>query len=124
MHAGVDVWVEIDACTPCHIAPPKLETLDEGVASELCLSADEQQELTHLGLEDDDQGDDADVDDAAKYLGAEAHVEQVGDPPADDDAYYRPEDADDVGAFDQTVELVDQYGYQQDIEDVDKTDFG
>ena len=103
VHTGLDVGVEVDA-RPCrHIVPPKLESLDNGVAGELGLGAYEEEELAHFGLEDYDQGNDADIDDAAKYLGAETHVEEVGKAPADNDGDHRPEDADGIGAFDSAV---------------------
>ena len=103
MHTGLDVGVKVDAGTFAHVAPPKLETLDEGVACELGLGADEEQEFAHLGLEYDDQSDDTNINDAAKYLGAETHIEEVGNSPTDDDTYYCPKDADDVGTFYQSV---------------------
>ena len=97
------------------IATPKLEALGHRVAGELCLRAYEEEELTHLGLEDDDQRDNADADDAAEYLCAETHVEEVGELPSDINDHDGPENAYDIGATNQPVELEHQDGNQQNI---------
>ena len=122
VHAGLDVGLEIDPGAFVDIAFPELETFENGVAGELGLGADEKKKFADFGLKDDDQGDEADTHDAAKDLAAETHVENVENAPGDihDDEY--PENAYDVSAFEQMIQLIDKESHQEDVQDIDKTD--
>ena len=69
-------------------------------------------------LVDDDEGNETDAHDAAEDLAAEAHVEGFEDAPGNVHDKERPEDADDVGAFQHAIELVNEEGNDEYVEDV------
>lgn len=123
VHAGLDVGLEVGAGVLVDIAAPELEAFGEGVARELGLGADEEEEFAYFGLEHDDKGDESDAHDAAEDLAAETHVEHVEDAPGYVEDEHGPEDAYDVGAFEEAVEFIDEEGYHEDVEDVDKSYF-
>ena len=122
VHAGLDVGFEVGAAMLVDVAAPELEPLGEGVAGDLRLGADEEEEFAYLGLEDDDEGDEANAHDAAQYLAAETHAQRGEDAPGDVHDEEGPENTDDVGAFQHAIEVVYQHGYHEDVEDVDKSD--
>ena len=122
VHAGLDVGFEIDPGAFVDIAFPELETFEDGVACELGLGADEKKEFADFGLKDDDQGDEADTHDTSKDLAAETHVENVENAPGDIHDDENPENAYDVSAFEQMIQLIDKESHQEDVQYIDKTD--
>ena len=118
VHAGLDVGLEVGTFVFVDIAAPELEAFGHGVAGELGLGTDKEEEFPDFGLEDDDEGNETDAHDAAKDLAAEAHVEGFEDAPGNVHDKERPEDADDVGAFQHAVELVNEEGNDEYVEDV------
>ena len=118
MHAGLDVGLEVGAFVFVDIAAPELEAFGHGVAGELGLGTDKEEEFPDFGLEDDDEGNETDAHDAAEDLAAEAHVEGFEDAPCNVHDKERPEDADDVGAFQHAVKLVNEEGNDENVKDV------
>ena len=88
-------------------------------AGELGLGADEEEEFAYFGLEHDDKGDESDAHDAAEDLAAETHVEHVEDAPGYVEDEHGPEDAYDVGAFEESIELIYEGCNHQDVEHID-----
>lgn len=120
MHTSLQIGVEVDSLLLSNIVTPE-EEASPYVVVELCLGAHKEEEMAYFGLEDDDEGYEADVDDGAEDGTGEAHGEQVDDAPSGDDDDDGPEDADGIGATHKTIELKDEGGDEENIDEVDES---
>ena len=85
--------------------------------------SDHQEKLSDFLLENDDQGDQTDVHKASDHAADHFHLQQFGKLPKGpdhDDAY---ENIDGHRAFDQFVYIIQQYGHQNDIDDIGDLEF-
>lgn len=122
VHAGLDVRLDIERRALGEVVFPEKESFLERVASERGFGADEKEEFPDFGLEDDDESDEADAHNLAEECAREAHVEEVGNLSCYDYDENCPEDADDVGAADEAVEIEKERRYQEDVDDIDEAD--
>lgn len=122
VHACLDVGFYVERRTLRYVVFPEEESFAEGVACEGGLGAYEEEKFANFGLEDDDESDEADAHNLAEECARETHVEEIGDLACDDDDEDGPEDAYDVGAANEAVEVEKESGNQKDVDDVDKTD--
>ena len=100
---------------------PELDAFEERFV-DLRLGADEEEETPYLGLEDDDEGNETYADDGREDGTEETHAEEVGGAPGDKQNDECPENEDDIGAFDDAVDVVHQGGDKDDVDDVDDFD--
>lgn len=120
VHTSLEIGVEVDSLLLSNIVAPE-EEAPPYVVVELCLGAHKEEEMAYFGLEDDDEGYEADVDDGAEDGTGEAHREQVDDAPSGDDDDDGPEDADGIGATHKTIELKDEGGDEENIDEIDES---
>ena len=100
---------------------PELDAFEERFV-DLRLGADEEEETPYFGLEDDDKSEESDADDGTEDGSEETHAEQVGGAPEDEQDDECPENEDDVGAFDEPIDVVHQRGDEDDVDDVDESE--
>ena len=91
---------------------------EELVFPTLRLGADGEESTADLGLEDDDERDEADAYESPEYGGKQLHLKGVDKLPDEEDGHDAHEDADGCRAFQQPVEAIKEQRHQQDVDDV------
>ena len=82
------------------------------------LGSDGEQESPDLGLEDNDEGNEAHAHEGTQDGGEQLHLQGVDELPDQEDGDDADEDADGGGAFKQSIERIKQHRHQYDVDDV------
>ena len=83
------------------------------------LVADGEKETSYLGLENDDERNEAYTDEGAEDGGQHLHLQELDQLPDEEDGHDADEDTHGRGAFQQTVEAEKQQRHQEDVDDIE-----
>ena len=77
-----------------------------------------QQEFSYFLLKYNDQGDQTNVHEAAHHAADHFHLEQFGEFPQGPNDYNSNKNIDGYGAFDQFVNVIEQCGHKDNVDDI------